>query len=136
MKKSQPKFNKGEWCYCDFRLQQVTETSGARITETFDGIVRSGGYDKSTECYPITVDIKLVSEFIEDLNNKLRGIGNRLNWPEISKALIERWVLLCESIGDAEELKSQYNSVTNFCKVIIEKHTELKNTYVEGVRIF
>ena len=32
------KFQKGEWCFCEFKLQQVMETEENRITGISDGI--------------------------------------------------------------------------------------------------
>ena len=47
------KTQKGEWCFCEFRLQQVTETEENRITRVSDGMVSSFSTDLSDRCYPL-----------------------------------------------------------------------------------
>ena len=54
------KFQKGEWCFCEFRLQQVLETEENRITSVSDGIVRSGSSDLSDKWYPLEMDVKCI----------------------------------------------------------------------------
>jgi hypothetical protein len=56
------KFKKGDWCFCEFKLQQIMEMNGTKITEVSDGYVRHSGSDLSNRCFPLDSNIKTISD--------------------------------------------------------------------------
>lgn len=92
------KFQKGEWCFCEFRLQQVIETEENRITSVSDGIIRSGSSDLSDRCYPLEMDVKCISDAVAFWSIKFHELkNNSLNHPDLNRELIRRWVELCDN---------------------------------------
>jgi hypothetical protein len=59
-----------------------------------------------------------------------------LNHPDLNRALIERWVAICENVNDDKKVAELYKNLDNFCTAILEKVRNLRFEEVDGVRIF
>jgi len=133
----QPKFKKGDWCFCEFILQQIKSTKENRITSVTDGYMELSSYDLSDRCFPISLEIKRASDEINHWSKKFHSLKfNGLNYPDLNRALISKWVGMCESIENEEKLKSLYQELSKFGRSIIEKVDELKYVTVDEVKIF
>lgn len=64
VKNNAVKFKQGEWCFCEFALQQVMETEENRITGVSDGMFRLSGHDLSDRCYPLEMKVKQISDIV------------------------------------------------------------------------
>ncbi len=67
------KFKKEEWCFCEFKLQQVTETNEDRITSVSDGYFSHPDLNRKL--------IDMWVEMCENRNNpeKLKELYEKLN---------------------------------------------------------
>ncbi|NRA78912.1 MAG: hypothetical protein HRU18_11940 [Pseudoalteromonas sp.] len=131
------KFKKGEWCFCEFKLQQVTETEENRITGVSDGMFSLGSMDLSDRCYPLELDVKRISDTVAYWSTKFHELkNNALNHPDLNRELIRRWVELCDSRKDEICLKELYDSLSNFGNSVLRKVQDLNFEEVEGVKLF
>ena len=109
---NKPKFKKGEWCFCEFILQQVTETNKDRITEVSDGYFTHGGHDLSDRCYPMEMRVKIISDDVNYWRNEFHRLkNNSLNHPDLNRKLIDMWVDMCENRNNQEKLKELYEKL-------------------------
>lgn len=130
-------FKKGDWCFSEFQLKQIKKMEDGRITSVSDGSFITGSYDLTDECFPVTMEIKKVSEEFEYWRRKIHELNcNSLNHPEIHRDLVQRWVRICEKIDDKEFVKEQLNFLESFCTEIIKTVKELREQKVGTVRIF
>ena len=131
------KFKKGEWCFCEFKLQQVTETEENRIPGVSDGMFSLGSMDLSDRCYPLELDVKRISDTVAYWSTKFHELkNNALNHPDLNRELIRRWVELCDSRKDEICLKELYDSLSNFGNSVLRKVQDLNFEEVEGVKLF
>ena len=131
------KFQKGEWCFCEFKLQQVMETEENRITEVSDGMFRLGSSDLSDRCYPLELEVKRISDTVAYWSTKFHELkNNAINHPDLNRELIRRWVELCDHRKDENRLKELYDSLSSFGNSVLRKVQDLNFEEVEGVRLF
>ncbi len=134
---NKPKFKKGEWCFCEFILQQVKETEGDRITEVSDGYFSHGGRDLSDRCYPMEMRVKIISDDVNYWHNQFHALKhNSLNHPDLNRKLIDMWVDMCENRNNQEKLSELYEKLNAFGQSVVNKVQEIKSETTEGVRIF
>ena len=133
----QLKFQKGDWVFCEFKLQQIMETNENRITEVSDGMFRMGSYDISDRCFPLTLSIKIVSDAVSYWSQQFHKAECKgLNHPDLNRALISRWVDICENIDNEKLANEKMKELSKFGKSVMDKIINLKYEEVEGVRIF
>jgi hypothetical protein len=107
------------------------------ITEVSDGNFSHGSSDLSDRCYPLEMKYKLISDNVEYWSKKLHALDNNsLNFPDIHRALVEKWCDMCDNADDYDKLKILYNKLADFAKAIINKVDNTRSEYVDGVRIF
>lgn len=140
-------FKEGDWVLCDFKLQQITKTRGDCITNLSDGIFKMSGGDLSKHCFPLTLSINKVSIIAsywsrEFTSSRIKG----LNHPDLHRALVSRWVDVCENIDNEELVKAKLEKLSEFGKSVMEKINNIKSGIeeiddikyieVEGVKLF
>ena len=131
------KIQKGEWCFCEFRLQQVIETEENRITSVSDGMFSLWGIDLSGRCYPLEMDVKCISDTVAYWSTEFHKLkNNSLNHPDLNRELIRRWAELCDNRKDENRLKKLYDSLNNFGMSVLRKVQDLSFEEVEGVSLF
>jgi hypothetical protein len=137
MKTMEPKFKKGEWCFCEFVLQQVKETKDDRITEVSDGMMSHSGRDLSDRCYPLEMKIKVISDHVKFHSDAFHKLPNRgLNYPDLHRELIRRWAEACEVADDVNKLKEALQSISKWANEVTAAVHNLGNTYVGDVALF
>ena len=135
--KTKTKFNKGDWCFCEFKLQQIMEMDEDRITETSDGNFRLGSNDLSDRCYPLEMEVKQISDSVAHWSKEFFNLkSGALNHPDLNRALIERWVEMCEIRENRKLLTKLYERLDEFGMSVIRKAKDLRYEQVEGVSIF
>jgi hypothetical protein len=135
--KTVPVFKQYDWCFCEFKLQQIKKMEKNCITEVSDGNFCHGSSDLSDRCYPLEMKYKLISDEVNHWSRKLHELDNNsLNYPDIHRALVERWCEMCDNADDHDKLQDLYNKLANFGNTIINKVRGSRNEYVDGVRIF
>jgi hypothetical protein len=131
------KFKQGDWCFCDFKLQQVKETEDNRIVSVFDGTFIHSGYDLSDNCYPLEMKVKQISDIVYIQMERFQALkNNALNYPDLNRKLIEVWIELCDNRENKDKLKELYNNLFTFCDYVINKSKNLNNEKIEGVNLF
>lgn len=131
------KFKKEEWCFCEFKLQQVMETKENRITGVSDGMFRLGSSDLTDRCFPIEMTIKQISDTVAFCSKEFHSLkNNSLNHPDLNRELIKRWVEMCENKDDKEKLDELYTKLHSFRESIINKVRDLNFEEVEGISLF
>ena len=132
-----PKFEKGTWIFCEFELQQVKETEENRITSVTSGHLQMGGHDLSDRCFEINMRTKIASDNVQYWNRQFHDTkgSNALNHPDLNRALIERWVAICEEKND-EKRQVLYDKLSEFGRAVLEKIRDARFQEVEGVSVF
>jgi hypothetical protein len=133
---SRPKFKKGDWCFCEFKLQQVQEVTKGRVTEVSDGHFRHGGNDLSDRCAALTMRNKMISDDFKYWSDKLYALNNNaLNYPDLHRELVDRWVTVCGTTTDAV-CTQLLKDLSEFCEEVIKEVAGTKVVTVKGVRLF
>jgi len=131
------KFKKGEWCFCEFKLKQVMETEGNKITGVSDGSFRHGSSDLSDRCYPLEMKVKQISDAVAYWRDEFHNLkNNSLNHPDLNRELVRRWVELCDNREDAKHLKELYDKLSKFGNSVLCKVRDLNYEKVEGISLF
>ena len=134
--KTVPVFRQFDWCFCEFKLQQIKEMKGNCITSVSDGNFSHGSSDLSDRCYPLEMKYKVISDEVAYWSKKLHDLDhNSLNYPDIHRALVDRWCEMCDNADD-DKLQDLYTKLANFGNTIINKVRDTRSEYVDGVRIF
>lgn len=132
-----PKFEVGEWCFCEFKLQQIKSTKDNRITGVTDGMFELGGRDLTDRCFPMDLKIKRISDTVaywSDRFHKLNAPG--LNYPDLNRHLISAWVDMCEVKDDADKIKELNEALANFAMKIIQRVGDLRYETIDGLKLF
>jgi len=133
----EPKFKKGDWCFCEFTLKQVTETREDCITSVSDGYFSHGSSDLSDRCYPMEMRVKLISNEFEYWSKKFHALNNNaLNHPDLNRELIDRWCKACDDRNDEAKLKKHYEKLSEFGNAVVRRVEDLNTDVIEGVRLF
>lgn len=133
----QNQFKVNDWCFCEYELQQIIEIEEGRITSVTTGMCRLSGYDLSDMCFPLDIRIKNISDTVAYYMKKLHEVKHlNLNYPDLNRAFISRWVDLCKVKDDDKALQIGYDNLSAFYQSIIDKVSQVKNEYVEGVQLF
>jgi hypothetical protein len=131
------KFKQGDWCFCEFALQQVMETVENRITSVSDGSFRHGGSDLSDRCFPLELRVKKISDNVAYWSKEFHSLkNNALNYPDLNRELIRRWVELCENRYDDNRVQELHDQLSSFCNSVIQNVKDLSFKEVEGIRLF
>lgn len=130
------KFQKGDWCFCEFKLQQVQETTDNRITSVSDGSFSLSSNDLSDRCFPLELDVKRISDSVSYWSEEFHKIKVNINHPDLNRELISRWVEMCEHRKDADTLKMLYKRLDQFGQSIVNRVRDLTYEEIEGVRLF
>ncbi len=131
------KFKKGEWCFCEFKLQQITETEENRITGVNDGICSLGSNDLSDRCYPLEMKVKQISDTVAYWSAGFHALrNNSLNHPDLNRELVCRWVQLCDNRKDENCSKELYEKLSQFGNSVTQKVKDLGYEEVEGINLF
>lgn len=131
------KFQKGDWCFCEFRLQQIMNVDGNRITEVSDGIMIMLSNDLSDRCFPLDLSIKICSDNVAYWSKRFHELNNNsLNYPDLKRELINRWIVMCENKDDKDKLQELYDSLSKFGNAVIKRVNELKHEEIDGVALF
>ena len=131
------KFKKEDWCFCEFKLQQIMETEENRITGVSDGMFRLESSDLSDRCYPLEMKVKQISDTVAYWSTEFHRLkNNSLNHPDLNRELIRRWVELCDNREDENRLKELYDKLSEFGNSVLRKVRDLNFAEVEGVSLF
>jgi hypothetical protein len=119
------KFEKGDWCFCEFKLQQILEVDGDKVREVSDGSFRLSSSDLSDRCYPLDLKVKRISDSVSYYRDKLHEIKSlNLNYPDLNRELIGRWCEMCNVRNDDKMLQKKYDELA-------ERRTLLLNNNIE-----
>ena len=130
-------FKKGDWCFCEFKLQQIMEMNGQKVTEVSDGMFRHSSSDLSDRCFPIDMTIKILSDNASYWMDRFHSLEvNGLNYPDLSRAIIGRWVELCLNKDDKEKIKELSTELSSFGNCVIEAVKNSSSTIIDGVSLF
>jgi len=130
-------FKVNDWCFCEFKLQQILSMKDGKVTEVSDGAFRMSGNDLTDRCYPVDMKIKQCSDTVAYWSHKLHELKhNSLNHPDLNRELISRWVEICENINDGQATKILYEKLDSFGRAVVSRVQDLKYEEIEGVRLF
>lgn len=130
-------FQVGDWCFCEYKLQQIMEMEGDQVTSVSDGRFRHSGSSLNDRCFPLDLRVKNISDtvaaYMDDLHRE-RSVN--LNYPDLNRELIRRWAALCQVKDDDEALRAGYDSLSAFMRSVRESIQKVKYEQVEGVSLF
>ena len=120
----------GDWCFFEFKLCQIFIKYG-KVQDASDGMFRTGGYDLSDRCRPLTLHNAYLSQVADHWSDKLHRDGNAgLNFPDIHRKLVDLWVIACDA---AENDKKAIDAIGNFAQAVLDAQKNFGS--VDGVRL-
>jgi hypothetical protein len=128
----------GDWCFCDYKLQQIEEIKDGRICAVSDGYFFHGAYDLNGRVFPLDKRAKVISEYFEKRYNSLHEMeGNRvLNFPDIHRWFEKKWIHAMCNRDDDEFVKAAYEELDSFVGEIVNQVREFSNSRLDGVKVF
>lgn len=130
-------WKKGDWCFCEFKLQQITEMNETKITSVSDGNFSHGSSELNDRCFPLDMTVKRISDNVSYWHDQFHKLHhNSLNFPDLNRELIVRWCEMCKNKENADYLKNLDEKLTEFCKSVIQLVSDAKLKTVGGVSIF
>lgn len=130
-------FTGGDWCFCEFKLQQIQKMDGERITSVSDGYISLSGNDLSDKCFPLDMNFKTISDEFFYWHRKFHDLQNTaLNYPDLHRELVSRWIEVCNRKDEEDFINESFSKLSNFYNEVINKVSELQNISVDGVSIF
>lgn len=112
----------GDFVFCEFKLQQIKEMEGERVTGVRDGLFEMGSYDCRDRCMPLTIDMKRIADEFAHHSAKIhREGGAGLNYPDIHRWLVDAWVEACMAQNASEPIKPHFEKVQRFTRDVLEK---------------
>ncbi len=134
-------WKKGDWCFCDFKLQQIEEMEKDKVTSVTDGYIIRGGYSINDSCFPLTMLNKIISGEYKLFSKKIHALNmNSLNYPDIASWLESHWVetcKMCEAVDDNNKLiEKRFKELKIFCDDILKRVDEMKKENVHGISLF
>ncbi len=126
----------GEWCFCEFKLQEIREVTNGRITSVSDGVCVMGG-DSTSVCFPLDVNIKRISDSVLYWSKKFHEttLGG-INHPDLNRKMIAIWVEMCRVKDDEKLLKEKYEFLNHFTKVVLDKIKIAEEMTAYDVKLF
>jgi hypothetical protein len=129
-------FKVGDWCFCEFKLQQIKRMEDDEIMGVTDGFFEHGGH-LTDRCFPMDMDIKRISNDVEYWHNEFHKLkNNALNHPDLNWKLIDMWVEMCNNRNDEKKLKELYEKLNAFGDAIVKKVRDFSLEEVDGIKIF
>jgi hypothetical protein len=130
------KFKQGDWCFCEFELKQIVKIEDNCIKEITDGYSNHMSSDLSNRCFPLNISIKRISHTVHYWSEEFfKFRGKSLNYPDLHRELVRRWVEMCEN-SDKPIFSTLYNNLEQFAKSVISKVNSVDYEEVEGIKIF
>jgi hypothetical protein len=130
------KWKVGDWCLFEHEVQQIKEMEGERVTSVSDGSFSLSGRDLTDRCWPMSLAGKRAADYFEHESSALHREGGVVNWPDLARAICERFDAAMAVIDDEKRLDAVYKSAAEFFKEIRERVREQQQTVVGGVRLF
>lgn len=129
-------FKENDWCYYNYKLSQILKIEDGNITGVTDGYFTSGG-NNTDNCYPLTIDIKLISEEVNTIYNMIHNLNFKsLNFPEIHYKLVQMWKYMCDNYNDNELIGKMYIELKDFYNKINDSVKSLREYKVLDINIY
>jgi len=124
-------YKKGDWFYHEFELYEALEDSNANGRfDIHNGFIETVASE--SECVPLTVRNKVISESFKSIYNKLREINNNgLNYPDIHRHFEEKWLECCKEQNN-DKIQEVYKQLERFVQDIKDR---CGNFMIDGVSI-
>ncbi len=131
------KWKVGDWCFCEMKLQQIKEMEGERVTCVTDSFFSLGSYDLSDRCFPLDLLVKNISDCFVTFQERIRSQDRvlKLNWPDINRWFVVKWVDACAIRNDKERLTLLMDEAEKFAHDIINKMCDANRLEVGGVAL-
>lgn len=129
----------GDWVWCEYKLQQIAEMNGERVTSVSDGYFSHGSRDLSDRCFPLDMSAKLVSEGYAAAYARIREKAGalNLNYPDLHWWFVDAWCIAMGGRNVADSLKASYARLHEFeHKVIAACEAARRHAVVDGVSLF
>jgi len=106
-----------DWVFFDFELYQIDKMKDGRVVRLTNGLGTTGAHDLSDRCFPLAMDIKVISDEFALWQKVLRQTRHP-NMAEIHCLLAQQWAECCRNKDDPEFIRKQYRNLEAFTKQI------------------
>lgn len=131
------KFKVGDWVFCEFELQIIKEIKDGRITSVSDGHFGLSSHSLNDRCFPLEMRVKVISDYFDYHYNKIDNSSrNGLNYPDINRHFVDKWVETCTNREDVALLNKGMEEIAEFTNAVLDRCGALKNETVGGVNLF
>jgi hypothetical protein len=131
------RFQKDDFVFCDFKLQQIKRMEGTNIVEVSDGYFCLFSNSLNDRCFELSLSNKSISDSFERIHNKLHEIKNgALNHPDMNRYLIDKWCDACNS-KTTKEAEAIMNTTYKWYEEIRDfVENQCQNKCIDGVPVF
>lgn len=127
-----------DWCYYNAAHVQIKRITDGIINEVSDGLFNMSGSNLNDFCFPVTMDIKIISDDIRFYIDSIRKIEfNGLNWPRISNQFNIYWhdMRLSKLRGDNYKYEQYAKDARKFYDDLTEELRDLKMKTINDVHL-
>ena len=130
------KWEKGDWCFFQFRLAQVDSVADSGdVTRILDGHVSCGGSRLNDRMFPLTLENTTLSDYYVGHYDHLHRTYRQLNFPDIHRWFVQHWISAMAFSFNFKHVNKKRGELRQFVEDI-EKHMKKYPTLeVDGVRI-
>jgi len=121
-------WKENEMCFFEFKLSEIKKLDENQV-EISDGYFRihSNKEDAFPRCFPVTLNIKTISEIYSIDSDKIHKEGlPGLNYPDIHRWLVQHWSITCQKPDNIEFIRKRYDELEKFTDEIFEKVKEIQ----------
>ena len=133
------KFSVGDWALFEHNIVQIKKTKDNRVTSVSDGSIETGGWDLSDCLFPLTIEGKSCADWFHYHYIELhREEGsNKLNWPDLSRKIVDLWADTMLVLGDEEKTRASYDKASEFFREVKTKLADVRRlTTTDGLKLF
>lgn len=134
MKNNTTQWKVGDWCFCEFKLQQIIEAEEGRVTSVSDGFFNHGSHSLNDRCFPLSLFNKRASDEAENWSALIHKMGTGLNYPDIHRKLVALWYDICE--GGEERAEETFKALSDFGMGVQKAVDASKRTVIADVRLY
>lgn len=130
------KFKLNDWIFSEFKLKQVKEMDGNKVTSVTDGYCISGYNNFNDQIFHMDIKIKNISDTYGDCYDRFSKLEfNSLNYPEIHSYFVDHWIKTCEGKDNDDFVKKQLDDIYDFTNRVCNAVDDILYMEVEGIRV-
>lgn len=111
---------------------------GNSIQQVYDGTFNHSGSFLNDVCFPMDMNIKMISEHYKNYDKKLNAINDDNIIPngtfsKVYRTLVDKWVECCNDKDDVEKIKKHYSKLEEWYILLISGTKGLRKIKIDNI---